>query len=206
MRQLVFHLGHSAGFYSEFNNMVLAILYCQRHNIAFKLYSDDANFRIKKGWQDYFLPFCNESHNPVHHYINHRFDTPKGGKRKLFYDSYKRLFPDNYLTSELWNDFRHIDHSELTTFEVQKLSAPIIYDIYRFNPSTQKQIKSKHSEKLIQTVKPSRIKIIDDKACEKAIRRKAKGKHDHRQNCNGNIPFISMPDPVITIHRMRQRV
>ena len=142
MRQLVFHLGHSAGFYSEFNNMVLAILYCQRHNIAFKLYSDDANFRIKKGWQDYFLPFCNESHNPVHHYINHRFDTPKGGKRKLFYDSYKRLFPDNYLTSELWNDFRHIDHSELTTFEVQKLSAPIIYDIYRFNPSTQKQIKN----------------------------------------------------------------
>lgn len=147
MRRLVFHLGHSAGFYSEFNNMVLAILYCQRHNIAFELYSADANFRIKRGWQDYFLPFCNESINPVHHYINHRFDAPKGGKRKLLYDTYKRLFPNNCLMSELWNDFRHIDHSELTTSEVQKLSAPIINDIYRFNPSTQKQI-----ENLISTI------------------------------------------------------
>ncbi len=147
MRRLVFHLGHSAGFYSEFNNMVLAILYCQRHNIVFELYSADANFRIKKGWQDYFLPFCNESRNPVHHYINHRFNAPKGGKRKLLYDTYKRFFHNNCLMSELWNDFRHIDHSELTTSEVQKLSAPIINDIYRFNPSTQKQI-----ENLISTI------------------------------------------------------
>ena len=147
MQKLIFHIGHSAGFYSEFNNMVIAILYCRRHGIDFSIYSADANFRIKKGWQDYFLPFCNESHNPVHHYINHRFDEPKGGKRKLLYDSYKRIFPNNFLTSELWNDFRHIDYSELTTSEVQKLSAPIINDIYRFNPSTQRQI-----ENLISTI------------------------------------------------------
>ncbi len=147
MQKLIFHIGHSAGFYSEFNNMVIAILYCRRHGIDFNIYSADANFRIKKGWQDYFLPFCNESHNPVHHYINHRFDEPKGGKRKLLYDTYKRIFPNNILTSELWNDFRHIDYSELTTSEVQKLSAPIINDIYRFKPSTQRQI-----ENLISTI------------------------------------------------------
>ena len=120
--------------------MVIAILYCRRHNIDFSIYSADANFRIKKGWQDYFLPFCSESHNPVHHYINHRFDAPKGGKRKMLYDVYKKLFPNTYLTSELWNDFRHIDHSELTTAEVQQNSAAIIDEIYRFNPSTKEQI------------------------------------------------------------------
>lgn len=139
-QKLIFHIGHSAGFYSEFNNMVIAILYCRRHGIDFNIYSADANFRIKKGWQDYFLPFCSESYNPVHHYINHRFDAPKGGKRKLLYDTHKRIFPNNYLTSELWNDFRHIDHSELTTAEVQQNSAAIIDEIYRFNPSTKEQI------------------------------------------------------------------
>lgn len=135
-RQLVFHLGHSAGFYSEFNNMVLAILYCHKHNIDFKLYSADANFRVKNGWQDYFLPFCNESHNPVHHYINHRFEAPKGGKRKLICSLYRFIFPNTLLTSDLWNSFRHIDHEELTTSEVQQYSSDIINKIYRFNPST----------------------------------------------------------------------
>lgn len=139
-RQLVFHLGHSAGFYSEFNNMVLAILYCHKHNIDFKLYSADANFRVKNGWQDYFLPFCNESHNPVHHYINHRFEAPKGGKRKLICSLYRFIFPNTLLTSDLWNSFRHIDHEELTTSEVQQYSSDIINKIYRFNPSTQQKV------------------------------------------------------------------
>lgn len=139
---LVFHLGHSAGFYSEFNNMVLAILYCQRHNIDFRLYSADANFRNAKGWTDYFLPFCHETRNYTHHYINHRFDAPMGGKRKLLYNTYKFLFPSSYLTSELWNRFRHIDQDELSTTETQKLCTPIIERIYRFNPTTQQSIDS----------------------------------------------------------------
>ena len=140
--KLIFHLGHSAGFYSEFNNMVLAIIYCKRHNIDFQLYSDDANFRIKQGWDDFFLPFCKETHNPVHHYINHRFSAPIGGKRKFLYDTYKQLYPTSYLTSELWDRFRHIDQNELTTLETRYLSTNIIDKIYRFNTSTKEQIDS----------------------------------------------------------------
>lgn len=138
--KLIFHLGHSAGFYSEFNNMVLAILYCKQHSIDFRLYSADANFGIRKGWRDYFLPFCAENKNPIHHFINHRFNVPKGGKRKLLYDTYKLLFPNTFLTSELWNQFRHIDNLELTTAEVKQLSYNIINGIYRFNPTTQQTI------------------------------------------------------------------
>lgn len=141
-QKLVFHLGHSAGFYSEFNNMVLAILYCQRHDIDFILYSSDANFGHSKGWNDFFLPFCHETRNPVHHYINHRFSVPTGGKRKLLYDTYKHLHPHTSLTSELWDNFRHIDQNELPSEDIRNLSSTIIENIYRFNPSTQQQVNS----------------------------------------------------------------
>ena len=57
---LVYHVGIDAGFFSEFNDLIFMILYCLEHKIQFKLYSDDANFGIEKGWQDYFEPFCEE--------------------------------------------------------------------------------------------------------------------------------------------------
>ena len=59
---LVYHVGIDAGFFSEFNDLIFMILYCLEHKIQFKLYSDDANFGIEKGWQDYFEPFCEEVH------------------------------------------------------------------------------------------------------------------------------------------------
>lgn len=140
MKKLVFHIGHSAGFYSEFNNMVLAILYCQRHGIEFELYSADANFKVSKGWRDFFLPFCHETRNPIHHFINHRFEAPKGGKRKALYELYKRFCPNRYLTSELWDEFRHIDQTELTTLKTRDLSLEIIEKTYRFNIETQQHV------------------------------------------------------------------
>lgn len=32
-KELIFHLGSDAGFYSEFNNMILAIIYCLQYHI-----------------------------------------------------------------------------------------------------------------------------------------------------------------------------
>lgn len=141
-KKLIFHIGHSSGFYSEFNNMVLAILYCQRHDIDFHIYSSDANFGYQKGWCDFFQPFCNESQNPIHHFINHRFEAPKGGHRRQAYKIYKKIFPNIYLTSDLWNAFRHIDQTELTTDATKSHSAAIINEIYRFNAPTQESINN----------------------------------------------------------------
>ena len=45
---LVFHVGESAGFFSEYNCMILVMLYCLQHKIQFKLYSRDANFGYEK--------------------------------------------------------------------------------------------------------------------------------------------------------------
>ena len=66
-KSLVFHIGSDAGFYSELNNMILAIIYCLRWNIRFTLYSADANFKHNNGWTDYFLPFCEEITDDFHH-------------------------------------------------------------------------------------------------------------------------------------------
>lgn len=73
---LIYHLGIDAGFFTEYTYMLNAMLFCLQHKIQFKLYSDDANFRYKKGWTDYFLPFCEEVHEDFHHkYNKHRLPT-----------------------------------------------------------------------------------------------------------------------------------
>lgn len=148
--RLVFHIGHSAGFYSEFNNMVLAIVYCERHGIDFELYSEDANFKVDKGWNDYFEPFCPERKSVLHHYINKRFEAPKGGRRKALYDIYKTICPHAYLTCDLWNQFRHIDKLEISTEETALLSQEVIKRIYHFNPRTQLKINQLSSALSIQ--------------------------------------------------------
>lgn len=62
---LVFHVGESAGFFSEYNCMILVMLYCLQHKIQFKLYSRDANFGYEKGWTDFFESFCKEEDSEV---------------------------------------------------------------------------------------------------------------------------------------------
>jgi len=65
-KKAIFFVGHSAGFFSEIFCMVGTLLYCDKKNIQFKLYSGRANFsRNNKGWQEFFLPFCTESHNSL---------------------------------------------------------------------------------------------------------------------------------------------
>ncbi len=141
-KRIIYHLGAYCGFYSEFNSMVLAILYCRRHGIDFALYSKDAIFSQGAGWKDYFLPFCKESHNPIHNRINLRGRKPSGRKNKLLLLAYKSMFPKNRLTFELWDTFRNIDHTELSTEETRKLCGEIIKEIYHFNPSVDNKIKT----------------------------------------------------------------
>ncbi|NDV63724.1 hypothetical protein [Bacteroides sp. 224] len=67
---LIYHVGIDAGFFAEYSYMVSAILYCLQHKIQFKLYSADANFGYDKGWNDYFIPFCEEVNEAFHHTYN----------------------------------------------------------------------------------------------------------------------------------------
>ncbi|MCL1934361.1 MAG: hypothetical protein FWF53_11190 [Candidatus Azobacteroides sp.] len=104
-KKLIFRLGVFAGFFSEYNNMILAMLYCLKHKIRFVLYSRDAIFCYEQGWRDYFLPFCNEDFFPYQRH-NPRVAVPskKYDPRVILHHV---LRPNTFLTFELWNSFHN---------------------------------------------------------------------------------------------------
>jgi hypothetical protein len=130
--RLVFSLGTNEGFFSEYNNMILAMLYCLENKICFSLYTKTANFKVKDGWTDYFLPFCDEESNTHHGRFNYRmpyvrntktnnktydyyfnkfvnpfknsFDPFRARMRRLIY--FRNSTPFNFYTYNLWNEFR----------------------------------------------------------------------------------------------------
>ena len=75
-RSMVYRVGIDCGFFVEMNYMVDAMLYCLAHHIKFQLYSEDANFGTGVGWNEYFLPFCEEVHEHFHRNYNfHRLPS-----------------------------------------------------------------------------------------------------------------------------------
>ncbi|TLU83396.1 MAG: hypothetical protein FDX30_10215 [Chlorobium sp.] len=112
-KTFVFNFGSEAGFFSEYNNMVLAILYCLVNKIKFVLYSDNSKFKYNKGWTDYFKSFCDEVNDGFHEKYNLRQVEPynimslKGKIKKVFIDVYKYLKKYDYLTYDLWNEFHN---------------------------------------------------------------------------------------------------
>jgi len=121
----VHRIGVSAGFYSELNMMVLALVYCYSHNISFKLYSDSANFAPERGWREFFQPFCEEVHERFHRKYNlrTRYSIVNRGRRHLSRYAphflkvldgiaskrerhYKRRYGIDYLTCDLFQILR----------------------------------------------------------------------------------------------------
>lgn len=80
-RRMVYHVGVDCGLFVEINYMVNAMLFCLARRIRFQLYSDDANFCTGEGWTEYFLPFCEEVHEPFHRQYN--FHRPPSWRRIL---------------------------------------------------------------------------------------------------------------------------
>lgn len=119
--RFVYHLGGESGFFSEYNNMILAILYCLQHKIQFSIYSQDANFKYDSGWSDYFVPFCDEYGSYMHSLFNRRtndrFKSPilnkiDAGLTTLF----RKCNADILTTFDLWNAIRSQDASMIYDF------------------------------------------------------------------------------------------
>lgn len=156
-KKLTFHLGADAGFFSEFNNMVLAMLYCLNKNIKFTLYSKRANFALSNGWKDFFIPFCEESDFFLHKRYNRRGYQIKNQK-KFPPIVLKILTRNDYLTQDIWDFFRSEEFSK-TRFTIPKLeledasildaTQTIISMIWQYNaPSKQLVQEYKNSLKL----------------------------------------------------------
>ena len=154
--KLIFHLGCDSGFYSEFNNMVLAMIYCLKSQIRFSMYSADANFGYKDGWQDYFLPFCEEVNDKFHHKYNARTENPwfsVHGLARWEYLLWRLKHKHTYLTIDLFCKFRQVSCARIEYSipqlelkgDLRTVAHEIIKMIYRFNPETLSEIR-----KLIQ--------------------------------------------------------
>lgn len=115
-KTLVYRVGVNAGFFSELNNMLLAMLYCLQHRIKFVLFSRDANFGSERGLPEWFHPFSEESEHRFHSTYNHRVDITRGKReigRRLRLQAWKAATRTNYLTHDLFNTIRHEARSGL---------------------------------------------------------------------------------------------
>jgi Alpha-(1,6)-fucosyltransferase N- and catalytic domains len=114
-KKLIFRLGVDSGYFSEYNNMVLAMAYCLKYNIKFELYSDHTHFALRDGWNDFFQPvafanqhFINKNYNLRPYIIEQSKEAvlQKVIKYRYITAAYKAVFQADYLTQDLWDFHR----------------------------------------------------------------------------------------------------
>jgi len=110
-KKFVFRFGDNAGFFSEFNNLVLAILYCLDNKYQFVLYTPpNGSLVVDTGWDDYFLPFCRQMSSSFQLKHNERFLTNKLSiYNKMIRGIYKKVKGISKFTYELWENIRSED-------------------------------------------------------------------------------------------------
>lgn len=148
-KKLTFNLGIDGGFFSEINNMVLAILFCLNNKIRFQLYSKKANFALENGWNDFFIPFCPQTDFYFHYRYNRRAHQMKN-RNTLSPKLLKLITGNDYLTQDIWNSFRNQDFAK-KKFNIPELNLKnatllestrkIIQIIWHYNHSSKKIIK-----------------------------------------------------------------
>lgn len=165
-RSLVFHVGTCAGLYSELGNLLECILYCYNKKIRFVLYADDANFTIGcdsneimrgGGWNEFFEPFCPESHYWLNRYVNRRYKRNHKYSRvidNVFCRYLKIKERCHYLTQDVFYssisaDFKqqHVEWSEMkisgTVWPEYIKLMPLVM---RYNKRTKEEIEKLISE------------------------------------------------------------
>jgi hypothetical protein len=166
--KVIFRLGDDAGFFSEYNNMILAMLYCLDHRYQFVLSSKNANFSFDIGWNDYFEPFANEcnakwimpyNHRP-YSIINIRLPFLLRVLRRLkiytphtdrsFFLSLLKRTNKILLTQDIFVQARTLNTNENFEFStlgiqgsIRSACRKLVELTWRFNPNTQSNINDK---------------------------------------------------------------
>jgi len=144
-KSLVYRVGGSVGFFGEYINMLLAILYCLDNGIRFTIYSGDANFGCRNGWTDYFEAFCAESRRAYHAKQNLRYI----GKTFFLkcYDLVRPVLNLPYLTQDLWPSIRLLEDKIYDIPEVgisgctlREALAHVSRHVWRYNPETMEEV------------------------------------------------------------------
>jgi len=151
--QLIFRFNSGSGFYSEFNNMILAMLYCLENKIRFSICSQDGLLTLKHGWQDYFLPFCDEVNDEFNFRYNQRLRTKdlKKLRAKLKIGYYKRRHNIDYLTQDIFIKSRNYYKNKIDPLaipelglsgHVQEVAKALTAMVYRFTPEVEAKIQA----------------------------------------------------------------
>jgi len=145
---LVFQLT-SRGFLSEINNMLLAMLYCLENEMEFVLYSRSWVAGCDKGWQDYFIPFCNEQKN-ILFYRRSAFRLT--GRREHVLNRFQKLFfRECFNAHDIWHLMtaecflaRHFDIPELgINGDVFHAKQVLLRIVYRYNPDVYDRVRER---------------------------------------------------------------
>jgi hypothetical protein len=153
-RRLVFRIGHDAGFYSEYNNMVLAILYCLRHCIRFEMFSAESPLLGPTGWTTFFRSFCVESPDTRHRVYNYRH--PRSCLSIVLQPGYrlarwrfKMASAVDFLTADVWRQARaqRLDPSPIALpalgidGTLRDACRAIVHLTYRLNDETRSAVE-----------------------------------------------------------------
>ena len=148
-KSLVFHIGVNAGFFSELNNMILAVLYCLKNKIKFILYSDDANFKLKDGYSDIFIPFCPEIHDNRISKLNFRWYNKEREKFRVEVEALKKELNIDYFTQDLWLEFTKYLHFNIPELEIrgktEVAARQIMPLIWNFNTSFSGKLQTRYN-------------------------------------------------------------
>jgi hypothetical protein len=137
------------GFFSDYNNLILATLYCLHHRIQFRLASAGANFAVDRGFTDYFLPYF-----PLEDNWCDRFNNRPGVLRpelKLVAEQIKTAKGIEYFTQDLFDDFRSPEFAR-TTFDIPFLgiqgdllqaASVVLRHIWELQPSVRQEVQAK---------------------------------------------------------------
>jgi hypothetical protein len=145
----VYRIGNEAGFFSEINNMVIAMVYCLEHSLQFRLYSANSNFGDDI-WKDYFNPFTIHSTSASHFLFNERPYIHKRPYRlcieELF--SIKQELSKQFLTQDIWPylrdksryNYNHTVNSPDIKGTLTEVTTILIECIWKYNRSTKTKI------------------------------------------------------------------
>lgn len=146
--EVCIYLGIGTGFFSEFNNLILAILYCLVNKIKFKLYLVNAKgFPNNKGFEEFFMPFCKELIYDADTEFNNIFNFPKNEVEVLL-PIMKYKYGISYFTTDIFYNMRYNDFRN-SHFIIKELGIDgyiynafgiIAKNIFRFNNETKKEI------------------------------------------------------------------
>lgn len=133
-KKCVFRLGAEAGFFSEYNNLILFALYCYSKNISLLINSEYANFAYKNGWADFFNSILPE-HKSVVHCLNVRPYQIVNHLSYPFLSLYKKVSEIDYFTQDLWKECRRISNKTDLEFSFPHLSfdGNLIEALHLFN-------------------------------------------------------------------------